>query len=180
MEPDNNPYSPPQTEPLQPMHDPSARQLASPWIRLGAQLIDGIIIMVVTLPAMFLMGYFNRTITNQKLGGGMFGMIGEQLLWALAGIAIYIGINWVFLQNGQTIGKKLASIRIVRKDGSPIDAMRIITHRILPVQLAAQVPCVGSLAVLVDALLIFRDGRNTLHDDIADTKVVVVAPQQSI
>ena len=84
----------------------------------------------------------------------------------------------MFLQHGQTIGKKLVAIRIVRKDGKPIDAIRIITHRILPVQLAGQVPCVGSLAVLVDALLIFRTDHNTLHDDIADTKVVVLPPGQ--
>jgi uncharacterized RDD family membrane protein YckC len=177
MEPDNNPYSPPQAEPLQQAYDAFTPSLASPWTRLGAQIIDGLIVMVVTLPAMYITGYFTRAVANQTSEGGMFGMIGEQLVWAVAGIALYLAINWKFLQNGQTIGKKLTSIRIVRKDGSPIDAMRIITHRILPVQLAAQVPCVGSLAVLVDALLIFRSERNTLHDDIADTKVVVVPPQ---
>lgn len=42
----------------------------------------------------------------------------------------------------------------------------------LPVQVAALVPIVGSIAVLIDSLCIFRSGRNTLHDDIADTKVI--------
>jgi len=171
MDPDNNPYTPPQVDPLQPFAGTSALPLASPWIRLAAAIIDAIIIMAITVPAMFLTGFFSR------MGGGMFSHLGERVIWAVMGIAIYVGVNWVFLQNGQTIGKKVTGIRIVRKDGSPIDAIRIITHRILPVQLAGQVPCVGSIAVLVDSLLIFRTDHNTLHDDIADTKVVVVPPQ---
>jgi len=42
------------------------------------------------------------------------------------------------------------------------------------VQIAVIVPFIGVLAVLVDALLIFRKQHNTLHDDIADTQVVEV------
>jgi len=174
MDRENNPGTPPVAEPLPPMQDASALALASPWIRLGAQVIDVIILMIITLPMMFFTGFISRTIENSRMGGGMFNMLGERLVWAAVEIAIYIGINWVFLQKGQTIGKKAVSIRIVRKDGNPIDAIRIITHRILPVQFGAQVPCLGSLAVLVDTLLIFRSEHNTLHDDIADTKVVVV------
>ena len=34
------------------------------------------------------------------------------------------------------------------------------------------VPFVGGLVSLVDALLIFRDDRRCLHDEIADTIVV--------
>jgi len=171
MEPDNNPYTPPQADPLQPFAGTSVLPLASPWIRLAAAIIDAIIMIAITLPVMFFTGFFSR------MGGGMFSHLGEKLLYAVVGFAIYIGINWVFLQNGQTIGKKVTGIRILRKDGKPIDAIRIITHRILPVQVAGQVPCLGSLAVLVDCLLIFRTDHNTLHDDIADTKVVVLPPQ---
>ena len=96
----------------------------------------------------------------------------ESILWSVIGIGVFAAVNWKPLQKGQTIGKRVAGIRIVRKDGSPIPAMRIITHRLLPVQIAAIVPVIGSIAVLVDALMIFRPGRNTLHDDIADTKVI--------
>ena len=83
-----------------------------------------------------------------------------------------LAINWNFLLQGQTIGKKILKIRIVRKDGSPITRTRIITHRILPVWLVSSIPY-ANIALLADALCIFRAGRNTLHDDFADTKVVM-------
>ena len=35
------------------------------------------------------------------------------------------------------------------------------------------IPVIGSLVGLIDALLIFRDNRRCLHDNIADTMVVV-------
>ena len=89
-------------------------------------------------------------------------------------MAIFLAINWTFLQRGQTIGKMALKIRIVKKDGSPISAKDIIVRRLLPVQIAVLVPIIGIILVIVDALLIFRNKYNTLHDDIADTKVIQV------
>jgi hypothetical protein len=39
----------------------------------------------------------------------------------------------------------------------------------------ALLPGLNMVIGLVDGLLIFRNSRNTLHDDIADTKVIVVS-----
>lgn len=157
-----NPYAPPQAD-LTPEFAPGTQVLASPWIRLVAQIIDAIIAAIVITPLMFLTGYFGRAAEG--------GVMLEAFLWAPVNLAIVLGINWVFLLQGQTIGKKILNIKIVRKDGSPIERMRIITHRILPVWVASNIPVVN-LALIVDALCIFRAGRNTLHDDFADTKVI--------
>jgi uncharacterized RDD family membrane protein YckC len=172
-----NPYQTPQSEPPAITVNPLMQPLASPWIRLAAQLIDAVIFMIIFLPAMFLFGYIAR-VQESQAAGKPFSMLAEQFLWSIVGVGLYVAINWVFLQKGQTIGKKLVSIRIVRKNGEPITAGRIILYRYLPIQLIAQIPCLGALFVLVDALLIFRAERNTLHDDIADTKVIQVLPQQ--
>lgn len=164
-----NPYTPPETNPIPPPAPGGEQTLASPGIRLVAQIIDGIIIAVIMIPLSFFTGFFRRTMEAASQGV-QFRL--ETLLWGAIGLVVYVAVNWVFLQKGQTIGKKAMKVRIVRKDGSPIAPQRIITHRLLPVQAAALVPWVGNFAVLIDALMIFRAGRNTLHDDIADTKVV--------
>jgi uncharacterized RDD family membrane protein YckC len=174
---ETNPYESPQTEsPALPV-DPIMQPLASPWIRLVSQIIDAIIILIVLVPAMFLTGYIERS-QKAAFSGSRFAMLGEQLLWSLGALALYVAIHWVFLQNGQTIGKRVMSIRIVRKNGEPATAGRIILYRLLPVQLIALIPCLGGLFALVDSLMIFRSERNTLHDDIADTKVIQVLPGQ--
>lgn len=96
----------------------------------------------------------------------------EMLLWSVIGLGLWLALNWTFLQNGQTIGKKTLKLQIQRKDGSKIAPMRIFTHRVLPIHVVVLIPILGNIMVLIDALLIFRKGHNTLHDDIADSKVV--------
>lgn len=161
---DFNPYAPPQAD-LRVETAPGSEPLASPWIRLVAQIVDGLILGVIFLPVMYLSGYWSRAMAS----GGEMGL--EPLLWAPIQIGVMLAINWNFLLQGQTIGKKLLKIRIVRKDGTPIERTRIITHRLLPVWLVSNIPYI-SIVLLADALCIFRAGRNTLHDDIADTKVI--------
>lgn len=163
-----NPYAPPQAD-LTPEFGPTSQVLASPWIRLVSQIVDGLIAAVVILPLQYVSGYFGR-MTEAAQAGSAITL--EPFLWVPVNVLIMVAINWTFLLNGQTIGKKIMKLRIVRKDGSPIDRTRIITHRMLPVWIASVIPFIGSLAVLVDSLCIFRAGRNTLHDDIADTKVI--------
>lgn len=162
-----NPYAPPQAD-LTPLAGPDSKPLASPWIRLVAQIIDGIISGVIIASLMFISGYYSRVASAAAAGETL---LLENLIWAPVQLAIMLGINWTFLLQGQTIGKKIMKVRIVRKNGDPIDRTRIITHRLVPVWLLGNIPFIN-LLLIVDALCIFRAGRNTIHDDIADTKVV--------
>lgn len=164
-----NPYAAPQSNILVEPTSADGLRLASPWRRLGASLIDGLIVSIIFMPIMYLSGYFQRSVEQAQRG---VTWTPEALLWAAVGLVVLIVVNWTFLDRGQTIGKSVLQLRIVRKDGSPADRIRIITKRLLPVQLIAQIPLVGSLLVLIDSLCIFRSQRNTLHDDFADTKVV--------
>jgi len=163
-----NPYAPPQAD-LTPESGPNSQPLASRLFRLLAQLVDIVIMIAITAPLSFITGAYSRSAENAAAGQN-FSL--ESILWGLAGIAIMFAINWNFLLQGQTIGKKVMKIRIVRKDGSPIDRKRIITHRMLPVGIVSMLGLPGGIAYIVDCLCIFRAGRNTLHDDFADTKVV--------
>ena len=70
-------------------------------------------------------------------------------------------------------GKRALNLKTVRKDGAYCERSRIILRRMLPISfISVLIPMVGILAQYVDTLCIFRSSRYTLHDDIADTKVI--------
>lgn len=164
-----NPYAPPQSNVLPANTSESNQRLASPWRRLGASLLDSLIMSVITLPLLWLSGYFTRIMERASKGSSWTP---EQLLWAVVGFVIMIALNWKHLGRGQTIGKGILNLSIVRKNGMPAERSHIILKRILPLQLIVQIPVLGALVAFIDALLIFRTQHNTLHDDIADTKVI--------
>lgn len=72
---------------------------------------------------------------------------------------------------GQSIGKRLLSIKVVRSDGKPIEFWRVLLLRNLLMSLLAQLCGVIAIA---DALMIFSEKRQCLHDLIADSIVVEV------
>lgn len=72
-------------------------------------------------------------------------------------------------QSGQSLGKRLVRIRVVRTDGSAASVWRVLLLRNLVPQLI-NAGC--NLFGLVDALFIFSRERRCLHDLIADTLVI--------
>ena len=86
---------------------------------------------------------------------------------------LFILINGFLLaKHGQTVGKKLLGLRIVRTDGSPASLARLAGLRYGVGFLISAVPMVGVMYGLVDALFIFRASHKCLHDNIADTIVI--------
>jgi len=142
-------------------------ELATRWSRLWASLLDGVILMV-TLGAVVALG----GLSTMRSGADAMAM----MLNMLIGLAVYMVFNsWLLYRSGQTIGKKLLAIRIVRTDGSRAGFLRIVALRIVAVWVLSAIPIVGSLVWLVDVLMIFRDNRQCLHDMMADTLVVTAA-----
>ena len=160
-----NPYAPPQAPLAAPGRAFPASDLGSRGARLGARLIDGVIIAVIAMAAVMLFAVGADATGQQTPWLG----IGVALL-ALTALGV---VNCVMLhRSGQTIGKRLVGVRIVRSDRSRCDLARIIFVRILPLSLVGLVPLVGGILGLVDALMIFGDDQRTLHDRLADTVVV--------
>jgi RDD family len=79
---------------------------------------------------------------------------------------------WWVSANGQSIGKRLVGIKVVRKDGSRASFARIFLLRNVVNTVPALLPYVGLLYQLVDPLLIYQESRQCIHDKIADTVVV--------
>ncbi|MBL8513287.1 MAG: RDD family protein [Betaproteobacteria bacterium] len=141
-------------------------ELAGRGTRLVAAIIDGIIMMVTAIATAMVLGINLFSATAQPSFMAQAGL-------GLANIVWYLVINWNFLsKNGQSVGKKVMGVKIVRTDGTKADVQRIVGLRLVPIWVVSIIPVVGTLVALVDCLLIFRESRKCLHDNIADTIVI--------
>jgi len=105
---------------------------------------------------------------------GLSGALGVLLLGVLFCAAIQ---TWMLAVRGQTVGKRLLGIRIVRvqDDANPGFVHAVLLRGFVPIlnrALIMLIPVFGLGFWLVDVACIFRDDRRCLHDLIAGTKVV--------
>ena len=159
-------YAPPTAE----VADVSANgeaQLAGRGARLAGAIIDGVIL----LGLWWVVGLVTPwNIFSPKLAeAGFMALIGMQLL----GLLLFALVNgYLLMTRGQTVGKLLLGMRIVRPDGSAATPVRLIGLRYGVGWLLSAIPMVGMVYALVDCLMIFRADRRCVHDLIADTIVV--------
>ena len=171
-----NPFAPPKAMLAEPDTLAGGPVLAGRGQRFVAALLDAILISLIIWPLSF------------ALGGSLFmGMdpnatpnlnsILVKMVWAmLPGYIVAALVQGACLHAfGGTLGKKLMGLRIVRTDGSRAGFVRLFFGRGAVAVLPGFVPLLGGLFALVDLLLIFRDSRQCLHDQIADTLVVTAA-----
>jgi uncharacterized RDD family membrane protein YckC len=165
-----NPFSAPNVPVRDVFND--TQTLASRGKRFGAAIIDFILQMAVGFP--ILLAFFGFSFTEYAA----FAVQNQYLLalyGLIVGIVIYLVLHGYLLHtNGQTIGKKVLGIKVVRKDGSKADIVRLVGIRWLPFAVIAQIPFIGFLLVLVNYLMIFRESHLCFHDDLANTKVIDV------
>jgi uncharacterized RDD family membrane protein YckC len=162
-------YAPPTAEVADVSADGQAA-LAGRGVRLVAAIIDTAILLglfwLIALATP--LDIFGPAMAQ----AGLLAKLGVQTL----SLALFAAINgWLLARNGQTVGKKLIGIRIVRSDGTPAALGRILALRYGIGYLVAALHVVLLMIYsLVDCLLIFRSNRRCLHDLIADTIVVKV------
>lgn len=132
------------------------------WIRLGAKLLDGLIMGVVfVVPAMIF--------AVVGVGSGRFDPeagLGFQLLLQALVTFLSLAYNTFFLGKfGATPGKMVCSIKVVAPDGGPISYGRALGRSLA--EILSQLVCyIGYIIAAFD-----REKR-TLHDHIANTRVV--------
>jgi uncharacterized RDD family membrane protein YckC len=154
-----NPYAPP-TAIVQDVIDPAEPSvLAERGARLAAAILDSIIFAgMVYLPLMF------AVTGGDEAGVAMMGVV---LTLIGFGVWAWLTIGYMKL-NGQSIAKKMLTIKVVRSDGSPASLGRLIWLRNVVNWLISIIPLYG----IIDSLFIFGESRQCLHDKIADTIVV--------
>lgn len=163
---ENNVYSTPQSQ-LVDQIDDSEKPLASRWARLGASIIDSVILMLIVVPVMYFTGGFDSIMEGREPGFVyMFAM-------GVLSLIVFFVINYRFLiGSGQTIGKKVFEIKIVDLNGNlPVFQPQLLI-RYAVYSLPGQIPFVGSLFSLINILFIFTKDKRCIHDLIAKTKVV--------
>jgi uncharacterized RDD family membrane protein YckC len=157
---------------------PVASPLAERSTRLAANFIDNVIAAVACIPGGLLIGaaalqalLSGRSPSPDEVNVGQL-LLGIGLL-AVAGIALVIVQIWMLVKRGQTLGKRMLDIRIVRfaDEGNPGFASAVLLRAIVPGVIGA-LPYIGVVFTLVDICFIFRGDRRCLHDHIAGTKVV--------
>ena len=142
--------------------------LAGRWIRLGATVIDAVVA-GLAFGVIALVSPFNVFQTPASSSGVWMMMLQNLVIGFILFLLIH---GYLIATRGQTVGKALLKIRIVRSDGSPASFGRIVGPRYLTTSVLASIPVVGTIYGLLDVLLIFRASRRCLHDNIADTIVV--------
>lgn len=148
----------------------SVGRLASPWTRLAAAWLDG---MLGGIPAGGLVVGGVIMIDQSSGGSQALGalLIGVGVLYLLA-YSIY---NWYLIATrGQNLTKGWFGIKIVRIDGTPVDFVSGVILRNWVYQLIGMIPYIGGCIQMVGWLMIFSEDRRCLHDHIASTVVVEV------
>ena len=161
----SNPYAPPQAV----VHDVAVVDpgmvLADRGARLGASILDSFIFVFLVYLPFFVGAFITGANGDPEDPSAMLGGMGV----ALVGLVIFC---WLTLRSvartGQSIGKKMVGIKVVRSDGSPASLGRIVWLRNILNGVIAIIPVYG----FVDSLFIFSESRQCLHDKIADTIVI--------
>jgi uncharacterized RDD family membrane protein YckC len=151
--------------------------LAGWWSRVGAAVIDGIIVgigglvLLVAITAPFSIGFF----ASDDVGvvSIVVGLLFATLCVAI--VALLYAPAMMARTNGQTLGRMVLGIRVVRAKGQPMTfgfaMLREVAVKTLLFGIASSLT--AGLASLLDVLWPLWDEENrALHDFIVDTRVI--------
>lgn len=157
-------------------------QLAPPWRRLAAVVVDFAIL--ICLPMMLVV--FAALISASASSGGYAeGALGTAMYVFSAGVLVVSAFN-VFLlwRTGQTIGKRAMGVMIAGMDGGKAPLWRILALRIGVFLVlgtisdmadnSSPVRALIGVLTLADLSFILLPGHRTLHDFLAGTIVIRV------
>lgn len=147
------------------------RPLANPWTRLGAQFLDGLVYAALAVPVLAV-----AIMTGALDGASDVTPLGLIALTMLLFLVVLGYQMWLLATTGQTIGKRFLKLRVVDEaDGSNPGFVRAVLLRVFAPAAITNIPLVGFLFWLADALFVFRDDRKCIHDHFAKTVVVTEA-----
>jgi uncharacterized RDD family membrane protein YckC len=141
---------------------PDPDRLAGWWRRVGATLVDGL---VLTIPLLVIVGVAGGP------GIGPLEVIIAMGFFAPLLTSIYAPLLLMRrgVHNGQTLGKQALGIRVVRGTAQPVTFGAGALRELIGKTILGFVPFYG----LVDSLFPLGDGnRQALHDKVASTYVV--------
>jgi uncharacterized RDD family membrane protein YckC len=152
-------------------------ELAGWWSRVGATLIDGLIVGIGALAILALFGsVFSIGFFASDEAGVVSLIVGLMLSFvAIAVVALLYAPLLMARTNGKTLGRMALGIRVVRANGQPITfsfaMIREVAVKALLFGIAGSLTF--GLANLADVLWPLWDDENrALHDFVVDTRTV--------
>ena len=161
---DNNPYQAPSAH-VDDIVENDSGAPATRASRLGAYVLDVAIVVFPALLFIGVMGYLFETDEQRSVLFSGISLGVSMLMFLILNVSL-------LYRYGQTIGKRIMGIRILRTDGSRAGLARILLLRYFLMGLVNAIPFLGVITSLLDPLMIFQKSRRCLHDLIADTVVV--------
>jgi len=138
--------------------------------RLVAGFVDSFVFAVAVAPALLISLAGAHA---ESIGGIVAGVF----LGVLCAVTLAVIQLRMLTKEGQTIGKRAMSVRIVTFEGeeNPGFGKAVVLRGVVPGAIGA-IPIVGGIFSLVDILFIFRSDKRCIHDLLAGTKVVLARP----
>lgn len=173
---------------------PATPYLASPWERLGAKMIDQLIVgSVVSAVAAPLVFFYMFDLMDQNRQAQQSLAAGEHLtftdVFPPGLILIWVGIGALSVLGtmaydmvltvkwGATVGKRVLRLKIIQKEDGATPGWGRMAARSGFTGLVGLLPCVNWL----DPLWVFvNPGKQALHDKVARTVVVKLPPPQPV
>lgn len=157
--------------------------------RLLARVIDWFLEMVCAVPGLIILGGEIVKVFIAVSQGKEPELDQLDIPRLILGASVFLGAALVLLiiqvsmlaTRGQTIGKRILGIRVVKLDGSPAGLIGawLMREALITVlgMVAGFIPFVGPILLrpafhITDWCLIFADDQRCLHDKLAGTKVV--------
>lgn len=140
--------------------------LASRRRRLAAVLLDSMVMFFLFLLVSAVTSWYPFNSSNRAFWSPQWGNI----FWNT--LAFLLPNAYLLATRGQSIGKALLQIRIVRPDGATATLARVLGLRYGVGYVVNIIPGLGIAYIILDSLLIFRSSKRCLHDQIADTVVI--------
>lgn len=182
---------PPQWQHYEQQRGPDGSPLAGPGWRLLARIVDGFIVSLISSPVTvpLYVAYFRHIIDKLKpitdaAGTGQPApnvnvydgtTIKLLVLIVLAGLVVSLLYEVPQLAIwGQTLGKRICRVRVVKRDGSARLGFGSATLRWIATYAGTFVPFLGGIYNLLDSLWLLwdRPWQQCLHDKFASTVVV--------
>lgn len=174
---DTNRFAPPKAPLAEPGSLADGPVLAGRGMRLVAVILDGLLISLIIWPLFFVFGSMSFMLpSDPNSPAEAMANMGHMFQAMIPGYVVAAVVQgWSLHAFGGTLGKKIMGLRIVRTDGSRAGFVRLFFGRGAAAVLPACIPLLGGVYALIDALLIFRESRQCVHDQIADTIVVTAS-----
>lgn len=141
----------------------STLDLADPWRRFAALLIDNILF-TIPFGIIFAIVVFSALSNGQRFGPEIFTVL-TPLNWLLV-VAVIVYEGLMLSARGQTVGKIAMKIKVVRVDGSDITTGQAWGRAVIRHVL------VSCLCIIDYLPAFFTQERTALHDMVATTRVI--------